>query len=340
MYTGAMKITEFAYPRWDGINPYLPDEEIALEERIEADPLFVTKTSAVAGYSLIDGPRPSICLYNLSEAGANFDVAAPLICASVLAQIGLTAALHEVDWTYVNGCRRSAVTFEATGGVTTEMVIANPNVLEAAPAEKLTTKYYREHFAGFCGDKAHADEDGMAIGLRRFVISIPGHPQQWLTLDKTREKYDAYDTCVLADSACLRDELLRQNKPKPPSFGSGLVEVFLGPSKGFKWRNYNLLNTALEAARIYVAPHLGHPPGPATIAYDPRTCDGNGGKGRLDVVDGLTMIGNLAKLGAPFVPVELKAADAAAFSRDFAWRPQRREILLASNPAPATLRVA
>ncbi len=237
----------------------------------------------------------------------------PLIFEQILDEVLPSVSLHEASWSYTNGPYHSDVVFEGSGKITTRMIADNEFAFYSSipVSETLLPEYEQKLTENFSGQKMPSSPQA-----QRIVVPIPRHPQKYLCME---DRNDPMGRAIFADTEKLLRQWYQDNLPSVDDYGVlGSIRGLFGiKSQGdLEKENIQLMGTTLEQSIRHVYPHNGSPHDAPRISYNPRN-DGP----KIGVTNGRHRIVNLAKLGAPFIPVDMQPGPRTEeFRKHFEWR--------------------
>jgi hypothetical protein len=250
----------------------------------------------------------------------------PFIFDNILKQFFPEHSLHDVAWTYTNGPYHSDVVFDGTGNITTGMTVTNHF------ATQNHTSYYQKDYQAEYQSAIDSGEDfsaalkrihGSAQGypLKRIIVPIPLHPQKFLCLKSdygdVPHMKDDFEV-VFADTSKLIDLWTRQSEPKiggRQDLTGHLKSLFGQKSQNPRSQeDLDLIATTVAKSILHVRPELGYPNVPAFASFSSENSE-------IGFNNGRHRTANLARLGAPFIPIEMyKGPDTNSFKSLFEWR--------------------
>jgi hypothetical protein len=245
---------------------------------------FIAKTAPCKLIFMDQGGGPEINI----DLGTDFnsDIVGPktpAIFQDILDRYRPDKKLHHYIWNIEGRPSPVRISFQSSGDHTTGMLIQRDNI--------------------YMPDKTY------------IIVSLPLHPQKYLSV---KSKVARCNCLVLADSHKLLDQMRRaaSGHRESSSFLGGLHKTFYGQSERDRYADETLriLNTSLEKSIENVCPDRGYPGEAAHISFNEKE-DGC----TISIVNGWHRIANLARLNAPFIPIQIDKREAEAFSRRFGW---------------------
>lgn len=242
---------------------------------------------------------------------------APILFQQALDQTAPHLKLHDVDWSYVDFDEWNCISFSEKHGETCAMHresaflyfddLPDPQARMKAiiyePAERR---------------KALFDDPFYTKSSNHIIVPLPLHPLRSLVMEPNfPNARDEYETVLCDPQKFINFWRMKSTAKKPAQIADGLSAFFKHHTRHDDTEDLNLIDTSLERAQNNVTPQKGYPNAPAHISFHVYEEEGSG---HFGFVNGRHRTANLAKLGAPFIPVDLSCKEnLSLFKSLFEW---------------------
>jgi hypothetical protein len=251
-------------------------------------------------------------LNNKGFSGAKYFIDnAPTICQKIVEQTDLKKSIQDIEWTYTVSLASSKLKFEALGGVAVLMRFENGAVAKNYCGGQ-SLEYYEEGLndprglVAFLQDGVSDDFPSTSKPIVEYLVHTPKrtkkihvmeHPYKSLPIDE--------HPVVLVDTNVFISYWEDQCQPKRKNLFSWKPK----PS-GLDNDDLELLKSSFEMSLEYSIPH--------EMPCGVGLCDKN-----IRFTNGRHRFVNLAKAGAPFIPVQTSKHGLDTFREFFEWEPTK-----------------